>query len=155
MADEGMQKVAFLGLGKMGAPIAHNLLKAGLDLTVYNRTPAKMVPLVELFSEVFVLVEKSGIDLELMNDLVMAVLAHPAMKEYTARIRSREFEPAFDLRAGFKDVELMLQASSEVQAPLAIASIIRDKFLSALAHGMAERDWSAIYEVTRTNAGLA
>lgn len=37
MAD----KIAFLGLGSMGAAMAANLLKAGFPLTVYNRTAAK------------------------------------------------------------------------------------------------------------------
>jgi 3-hydroxyisobutyrate dehydrogenase len=36
-----MAKVAFIGLGVMGAPIARHLAKAGHDLTVYNRTRAK------------------------------------------------------------------------------------------------------------------
>lgn len=31
-------KVAFIGLGAMGAPMARNILKAGHELTVYNRT---------------------------------------------------------------------------------------------------------------------
>jgi 3-hydroxyisobutyrate dehydrogenase-like beta-hydroxyacid dehydrogenase len=34
------EKVGFLGLGSMGAPMAHNLLKSGLAVTVYNRTRA-------------------------------------------------------------------------------------------------------------------
>lgn len=34
-------KIAFIGLGNMGPGIAHNLLRAGFDLSVYNRTPAK------------------------------------------------------------------------------------------------------------------
>ena len=34
-------KLAFIGLGRMGAGIARNLLRAGHDLTVYNRTPEK------------------------------------------------------------------------------------------------------------------
>jgi 3-hydroxyisobutyrate dehydrogenase len=38
-------KLAFIGLGTMGAPMAHNLLKAGFDLTVHNRTRAKEEPL--------------------------------------------------------------------------------------------------------------
>ncbi len=33
-------KIAFLGLGAMGSRMAMNLLKAGYDLTVWNRTPA-------------------------------------------------------------------------------------------------------------------
>ncbi len=41
MAD----KIAFLGLGSMGAAMAANLLKAGFPLTVYNRTAAKAEPL--------------------------------------------------------------------------------------------------------------
>jgi len=37
--------VGFIGLGRMGAPMAANLLKAGYNITVYNRTPAKAEPL--------------------------------------------------------------------------------------------------------------
>jgi len=48
----------------------------------------------------------------------------------------------------------MLQASSEVRAPLPIVNIVREKFLTALANGMTEKDWSAIHEITRQNAGL-
>jgi 3-hydroxyisobutyrate dehydrogenase len=36
-----METVALLGLGVMGSGMAHNLLKAGFPLTVYNRTRAK------------------------------------------------------------------------------------------------------------------
>ncbi|HWE94923.1 MAG TPA: NAD(P)-dependent oxidoreductase [Tepidisphaeraceae bacterium] len=39
-------KIGFIGLGHMGAAMAMNLLKAGHDLTVYNRTPGKAQPLV-------------------------------------------------------------------------------------------------------------
>ena len=39
--------IGFIGLGIMGKPMALNLIKAGFDLTVYNRTPAKCLPLVE------------------------------------------------------------------------------------------------------------
>ena len=48
----------------------------------------------------------------------------------------------------------MLQASTDTRVALPYASVIREKFLAAIAHGMAHRDWSAIYEITRMNAGL-
>jgi 3-hydroxyisobutyrate dehydrogenase-like beta-hydroxyacid dehydrogenase len=38
-------RVAFIGLGNMGAPMARNLIRAGHDVTVYNRTRAKAEPL--------------------------------------------------------------------------------------------------------------
>lgn len=34
-------KIAFIGLGNMGSPMARNLLKAGHELTVWNRTHSK------------------------------------------------------------------------------------------------------------------
>jgi 3-hydroxyisobutyrate dehydrogenase-like beta-hydroxyacid dehydrogenase len=40
-------KVGFIGLGRMGAGMAANLLRAGHEVTVYNRTPAKRQALVE------------------------------------------------------------------------------------------------------------
>ena len=47
--DEAMGKrVGFIGLGAMGNPMSKNLLKAGFDLTVWNRTESKMKEIVEL-----------------------------------------------------------------------------------------------------------
>lgn len=40
-------KIGFIGLGNMGLGMAANLLKAGHDLTVYNRTVSKAEPLLE------------------------------------------------------------------------------------------------------------
>ena len=131
---------------------------AGLHISQKDslRHVIMLVSLIELFSQAYTFAEKSGIEPEFTQDLIMTVLHHPVMKEYTSRLRTQDFEPAaFALTAGYKDVELMLQASSEVQAPLIFASAIREKFLTALARGMAEKDWSAIYEVTRLNAGLS
>jgi 3-hydroxyisobutyrate dehydrogenase-like beta-hydroxyacid dehydrogenase len=42
-----LARLAFLGLGQMGAPMAGRLLEAGHDLAVWNRTAAKADPLVE------------------------------------------------------------------------------------------------------------
>jgi 3-hydroxyisobutyrate dehydrogenase-like beta-hydroxyacid dehydrogenase len=41
------QKIGFIGLGNLGAPIALNLLEAGHELYVYNRTISKTKPLAE------------------------------------------------------------------------------------------------------------
>ena len=38
-------KVGFIGLGRMGSAIAGNVLEAGHDLVVYNRSPEKAAPL--------------------------------------------------------------------------------------------------------------
>ena len=42
-----MERIGFVGLGTMGASMAANLLRAGADLTVWNRTPDRAAPLVE------------------------------------------------------------------------------------------------------------
>ena len=36
-------RVAFMGLGIMGHAMATNLVKAGHEVTVWNRTPGKLV----------------------------------------------------------------------------------------------------------------
>jgi 2-hydroxy-3-oxopropionate reductase len=41
------RKIAFLGTGLMGAPMASRLLDAGFDVTVWNRNSAKSAPLTE------------------------------------------------------------------------------------------------------------
>ena len=38
------QKIGFIGLGRMGNPMAQNLVKAGFDVTVYDVVAAAMEP---------------------------------------------------------------------------------------------------------------
>lgn len=42
-----MAKVAFIGMGTMGAPMALNLLKAGHEVTVHNRTRSREEPVAQ------------------------------------------------------------------------------------------------------------
>src|SRR5512147_637112 len=46
MPDE-IKNVGFIGLGRMGAAMSQNILKAGFQVTVYNRSPGKTLPLIE------------------------------------------------------------------------------------------------------------
>lgn len=45
------ERIGFIGLGIMGQEMARNLLEAGFDVTVWNRTASKMAPLVEAGAE--------------------------------------------------------------------------------------------------------
>ena len=47
-ATGAIQKVGFIGLGLMGGPMAANVARAGYPLTVYNRSPEKLEPLLQL-----------------------------------------------------------------------------------------------------------
>ena len=52
MGGDTRLRIAFLGLGTMGNPMATNLLKAGFPILVWNRTAAKAKPLQELGAKV-------------------------------------------------------------------------------------------------------
>jgi 3-hydroxyisobutyrate dehydrogenase-like beta-hydroxyacid dehydrogenase len=141
------------------ASFATNVIWVSEDHKVANSVKLAnnfvVVALIELFGEVYTFAEKSGINFDLMHRLLRIILDHPAIHGYVENIPKRNFLPAgFDLASGFKDVQLMLQASTDVRAPLPFASITREKFLAAMANGMQDHDWSAIYEITRMNAGL-
>jgi 3-hydroxyisobutyrate dehydrogenase len=65
-------KVAFLGLGSMGAPMARRVLAAGYPLTVWNRSAARTADLGEAA------VAKSPADAVREADVVITMLADPA-----------------------------------------------------------------------------
>ena len=64
-------KIGFIGLGHMGSGMAANLLKAGHVVSVYNRTTAKIEPLVSLGAKA----AKSVADVS-KNDAVFTMLAN-------------------------------------------------------------------------------
>ena len=43
--SKNTQKIGWIGAGRMGTPMAERLLKAGHDVTIWNRTRAKAEPL--------------------------------------------------------------------------------------------------------------
>jgi 3-hydroxyisobutyrate dehydrogenase len=43
----GKQKIGWIGMGRMGYPMAERLLKAGYDVSIWNRTRAKAEPLAQ------------------------------------------------------------------------------------------------------------
>jgi 3-hydroxyisobutyrate dehydrogenase-like beta-hydroxyacid dehydrogenase len=65
------QKIGFIGTGMMGFPMARNLLKAGYDLSVYNRTPEKATSLIELGAAV----EKNPFDVAQPGGIVMSCVS--------------------------------------------------------------------------------
>jgi 3-hydroxyisobutyrate dehydrogenase-like beta-hydroxyacid dehydrogenase len=52
MSQSEQPRVAFLGLGRMGAPMARHVLAAGYELVVWNRDAAKAEPLREAGAQV-------------------------------------------------------------------------------------------------------
>jgi 3-hydroxyisobutyrate dehydrogenase len=46
------QKIGWIGVGRMGGPMAERLLKAGYDVAIWNRTRAKAEPLAKLGGKV-------------------------------------------------------------------------------------------------------
>jgi 3-hydroxyisobutyrate dehydrogenase-like beta-hydroxyacid dehydrogenase len=114
-----------------------------------------MLAILDLMSQVYALGEKCNIDLQLMNELLEMIFAYPGLKQYANRIRTRDFDNVgFDLLSAFKDVQLILQTSSDVCVPLSYANDIRDKFIAAIANDLEKKDWISIYEITRMLAGL-
>lgn len=66
-------RVGFIGLGLMGVPMAHNLLKAGFLTAVYNRNPKKT----KEFEKLGVVVYSSPKDLASNVDVVVSCVTGP------------------------------------------------------------------------------
>ena len=111
---------------------------------------------IETMAEAFALVRRYDLDPGILRDVLTGTLfAAPAYKTYGDLIVEQRFEPAlFKLPLGLKDVRLALEAGEAVHAPLPFASVMRDNFLDAIAHGDAEKDWSAVSRVAARRAGL-
>jgi 3-hydroxyisobutyrate dehydrogenase len=70
----GMTRIAFLGLGHMGAPMARRLVDAGYDVAVWNRSADRTVPLAEAGAQV----AATPAGAVAGRDLVVTMLADPA-----------------------------------------------------------------------------
>jgi 3-hydroxyisobutyrate dehydrogenase-like beta-hydroxyacid dehydrogenase len=110
----------------------------------------------ESLGEVFAVARKADIEPSTVLEVLTGTLfGAPIFKTYGPKIVAEEFLPAgFKMPLGLKDVQLALQAAEAVNAPMPFANIVRDRFLSAIANGYAELDWSAIALMAAQAAGL-
>lgn len=130
-------------------PQAANVMKLALNYMA--------IASIEAMAEAYALVESNGMDTGLLSNMLAAqVYAHPALQMYAQKIAQRDFhgEAGFAMTGGLKDVRMMIEAAKGAGVDLDIARTIEGKMMEAVNRGMADKDWSAIYEITRMRAGL-
>ena len=110
----------------------------------------------ESLAESLTFARKSGVDPQMLLDfLTTTMFTAPVYKSYGELIVQGKHEPAgFALPLGLKDVRLVLQAAESAGVPMPIASVLRDRFITALARGNQDKDWSVIGRVAAEDAGL-
>jgi 3-hydroxyisobutyrate dehydrogenase-like beta-hydroxyacid dehydrogenase len=110
---------------------------------------------IESLGEVMALVGKGGVDKHQYLDILTSTLFGAAVyKTYGGFIADAKFEPAaFAAPLGLKDIRLTLAAAEDLRVPLPLASLLRDRFITLLAHGGDTLDWSAIGSLPARDAG--
>ena len=111
---------------------------------------------IESLAEAIALVEKAGLDPRQYLDFLTSTLFNAGVyKTYGAIIIEKKFQPpGFAAPLGFKDNRLVLAAAQDFRAPMPIASLIYNRFLTLLANGGESLDWSAISQMVAEEAGL-
>jgi 3-hydroxyisobutyrate dehydrogenase-like beta-hydroxyacid dehydrogenase len=110
---------------------------------------------IESLGEAMALVGKAGVDkLQYLDILTSTLFGSPIYATYGGLLAREEFEPAgFAATLGLKDIRLVLAAGEELQVPLPIASLLRDRFLTLLANGGGQMDWAAVGALSAWEAG--
>lgn len=105
-----------------------------------------MASLLEVFGEAYALAESHGLTAtDVLDVLKSSMLSPRVIAEYGERIANGQFDPAeFRLALGLKDVDLVLQAAEGAALQLPFASVLRDRFLVAIARGLEDKDWAAV-----------
>jgi 3-hydroxyisobutyrate dehydrogenase-like beta-hydroxyacid dehydrogenase len=92
---------------------------------------------------------------QLLEILTSTLFAAPVYQGYGRLIAEQRYTPAgFSLALGLKDVRLALQAGEAAHVPMPFASVLRDRFLEAVAAGESDHDWSSIAELSARHAGV-
>jgi len=128
-------------------PQAANLVKLSGNFLIAS--------VIEALGEAMALVGKGGVDQREYLDLLTSTLfTAPVYKTYGGLIVDRKVEPTgFAAPLGHKDIRLTLAAAEELRVPMPLASLLRDRFLTLLAHGGDTLDWSAIGQLAAKDAG--
>jgi len=111
---------------------------------------------IEAISESLTLAEKNGISKSAVAELFGKTLfACPVYQGYGRQIAEQKFEPAgFRLALGLKDISLALETAAASSVPMPLASLLRDRWITAIAKERGNLDWTAVALGVAEDAGL-
>ncbi|HLV96046.1 MAG TPA: NAD(P)-dependent oxidoreductase [Candidatus Acidoferrales bacterium] len=109
---------------------------------------------VEALAEMLVLAEKNGVSKKAVAEMIGKF--SPLHYSYAKIMAEGQFEPpGFRLALGLKDINLILETGAASVTPLPLASLLHDRWLTSVAKGRGNLDWSAIALDVAENAGIA
>jgi 3-hydroxyisobutyrate dehydrogenase-like beta-hydroxyacid dehydrogenase len=110
---------------------------------------------IESLGEALAVGDKAGIArAQLVEVFTNTLFSAPVYKVYGALIAEQRYTPpGFTLPLALKDNRLLLQAAEKLQAPVPLASLVRDRILAAIAAGWTDRDWSSFAQIAARDAG--
>jgi 3-hydroxyisobutyrate dehydrogenase-like beta-hydroxyacid dehydrogenase len=138
------QRVFELGID----PVSASIVKLGGNFMIMG--------VIEAMAEAATLCEKYGVPRTAMMDVMtQSIFATPLYVNYGNLIAQHNYtNPGFKLSLGLKDAKLVLGAASNARVPMPLASMMHDRFLSALAKDRGELDWTAAALNVSEEAGM-
>lgn len=111
---------------------------------------------IEALSETLTLAEKNGVDKKDVAEMLGKTLfACPVYQGYSKQIAEQRFEPAgFRLALGLKDINLALETGAASAVPLPLASLLHNRWLTAVAKKRENMDWTAVALGVAEDAGI-
>ncbi|WP_413673243.1 NAD(P)-dependent oxidoreductase [Massilia cellulosiltytica] len=129
-------------------PVAASIVKLSGNFMIMG--------VIEAMAEAATLCEKYGVERSAMMDVMtQSIFATPLYVNYGKLIAQHDYaSPGFKLSLGFKDANLVMAAARKAHVPMPLASMMHDRFLSALAKDRGELDWTAAALNVSEDAGL-
>lgn len=129
-------------------PIQANLAKLSLNFMIYST--------IEQMAEVFALNEKAGTDPRVIFEVMTGSFYNaPVHRNYGKLMVEHDYDyPGAPVTLGLKDVKMFMDAGGDYGVPLPYASVVRDRLLSAVSAGDADRDFVVLLERVRQESGL-
>jgi 3-hydroxyisobutyrate dehydrogenase-like beta-hydroxyacid dehydrogenase len=112
---------------------------------------------IEALAESLTLAEKNGVNKSAVAEMLGKTLfSCPVYQGYGKQIAEERFEPAgFRLVLGLKDISLALETAAASSMPMPLASLLRDRWMTAIAKKRGDMDWTAVALGVAEDAGLS
>jgi 3-hydroxyisobutyrate dehydrogenase len=124
------RKLGWIGMGRMGYPMAERLLKAGYDVSIWNRTRAKAEPLAALGGKDFVAAPVSGNAKVIKAGKLSAVISGPEAVCKTVMPMIEVFAPSGVSHVGDGELARVCKIAHNVMLGVVIENLIEITLLA-------------------------